>query len=235
MDESDPGFDILYESGPCLVVNKPSGVLTQAPPGVDSLEIRVKMFLHRRDGVPCDAFLGVVHRLDRPASGAIVLGLNLKATQKLGRQFEHRWVKKVYWACVSGKVEPPEGTWTDHVRKVPEEPRAEIVPPDHPQGRIAVLHYRTRAVADWGTWLEIELETGRTHQIRVQAGSRGHSVLGDAQYGSTVLFGPPRTDARLLAIALHARQLTFRDPTTRQDVTVVAPLPPIWRQIGMDG
>jgi 23S rRNA pseudouridine1911/1915/1917 synthase len=224
----DRGVSIIYESGPCLVVNKPPGLLTQAPPGIDSLEVRLRLFLHQRDGVPCDAFLGMAHRLDRPASGALVVGLTLKATQKLGRQFENRWVKKVYWACVEGRVEPADGTWTDCVRKVPGQPRAEIVDAGHPQGRIAVLRYRTLAHALWGTWLEVELETGRTHQVRIQAASRGHSILGDHQYGAQTPFGPQYDDERLRAIALHARQLSFRDPTAHQDVTVVAPVPDAW-------
>ena len=99
---------------------------------------------------------------------------------------------------------------------------------------MAVLHYRRLAIAPWGTWLEIELETGRTHQVRIQAASRGHPLLGDAQYGSPVPFGPQPDDVRLRAIALHARQLAFRDPTTRYDVVVAAPVPPAWRELGLN-
>ena len=108
------------------------------------------------------------------------------------------------------------GRWEDFLYKVAGEPRAEVVGAGHPEGRHAALHYRVLKTFDWGSWLEIELETGRTHQIRVQAASRGHPVLGDKQYGSTVAFGPQFEDERLHAIALHARSLTFRDPETRQ-------------------
>lgn len=223
----EPGFDILYELGPCLVVCKPPGVLTQAPPGIDSLEVRIKEFLQARDGVT-DAYLGVPHRLDRPASGALVLAKDLRTTRKLGLQFELRRVHKVYWACVEGQVTPETGMWEDHVLKVPGEPRAEVVAPGHPQGRRAVLHYRVLKTTAWGTWLEIELETGRTHQIRIQAASRGHPVLGDFQYSSTVPFGPQHEDVRLRAIALHARSLTFRHPVTRESVSITAPLAEYW-------
>jgi 23S rRNA-/tRNA-specific pseudouridylate synthase len=131
---------------------------------------------------------------------------------------------------VSGLVEPPGGTWVDQVRKIPGRPRAEIVGPDHEEGRQAILHYRTLGSNQWGSVLEIELETGRMHQIRIQAASRGHPVLGDAEYGSTVPFGPQYEDVRLRAIALHARTLAFRHPATRRDVVLTAPLP--WNEQG---
>jgi 23S rRNA pseudouridine1911/1915/1917 synthase len=232
-DDNNLGFGLLYEEGPCLVVNKPPGVLTQAPPGIDSLEVRIKAFLRQRDERSGNFYLGVPHRLDRPASGAMVFARHSRATRRLSEQFERREVRKVYWACVSGRVEPAEGTWEDHLRKIPEQARAEVVPPDHPEARVAVLHYRTLAFFPWGTWLEIELETGRTHQIRIQAVSRGYPVLGDAHYGSSVAFGLAYEDERLQAIALHARSLTFRHPMTREIVTATAPLPDAWTAQGV--
>jgi 23S rRNA pseudouridine1911/1915/1917 synthase len=226
----DPlGFEILYEQAGCLVVSKPPGLLTQAPPGIDSLEMRVKTYLGGSDS-PGSVYLGVPHRLDRPATGVIVLGKDLRATRKLGAQFENRRVHKVYWACVEGHVAAENGRWEDFLYKVAGEPRAEVVGVGHPEGRHAALHYRVLKTFDWGSWLEIELETGRTHQIRVQAASRGHPVLGDKQYGSSVPFGPQFDDERLQAIALHARSLSFRDPETRQAVTAVAPVAEYWPQ-----
>jgi RluA family pseudouridine synthase len=227
---ASPAFDILFEDGPCLAVNKPPGVLTQAPPGIDSLEVRIKAFLKERGGSAAEVYLGVPHRLDRPVSGAMVFALDRRTTRRLAAQFESRRVRKTYWACVSGLVEPPGGTWVDQVRKIPGRPRAEIVGPDHEEGRQAILHYRTLGSNQWGSVLEIELETGRMHQIRIQAASRGHPVLGDAEYGSTVPFGPQYEDVRLRAIALHARTLAFRHPATRRDVVLTAPLP--WNEQG---
>ena len=224
----EPGFQILYEEGPCLVVCKPPGLPTQAPPGIDSLEIRIKSLLKGRDDPPHDVYLGVPHRLDRPASGAIVFATRRRAAQKLARQFERREVKKLYWACVAGRPDPPVGTWQDCLRKVFGKPQAEVVPADHPEARLAVLHYRTLGCANWGSWLEIELETGRTHQVRIQAASRGHPVLGDFQYGSKIPFGPQHADERLRAIALHARTLAFLHPTSKQWVSVTAPAPVFW-------
>jgi 23S rRNA pseudouridine1911/1915/1917 synthase len=96
-----------------------------------------------------------------------------------------------------------------------------------------VLRYRVLGTGPWGTWLEIELETGRTHQVRVQAASRGHPVLGDAQYGSTAPFGQQHEDERLRAIALHARSLTFEHPTTQETVSVSAPVSEDWLELGL--
>ncbi len=226
----DLGFTILYEQNGCLVANKPPGVLTQAVPGVDSLEVRVKRYLAGERGGG-EIYLNVIHRLDRPASGAIIFGKDLRTTRKLGQQFEHRRVHKLYWACVAGAVSPETGRWEDFIYKVEGEPRAEIVAAGHPKGRHAALRYRVLKTFDWGDWLEIELQTGRTHQIRVQAASRGHPVLGDKQYGSTAAFGPQFEDERLRAIALHARSLSFRDPESRQTVAVEAPVADYWPTI----
>jgi 23S rRNA pseudouridine1911/1915/1917 synthase len=227
-----PEVDVLYQQGPCLAVWKPAGVATQAPPGIDSLETRIKQQLARAAEPGETIYLGVPHRLDRPVSGAMVFATTRKATRRLAEQFERREVQKIYWACVAGTVQPERGTWQDFMRKVPGQAHAEIVPADHPDAQLAVLHYRVLGMAGFGTWLEVALETGRTHQIRVQAAARGHAVLGDQQYGSAVPFGPETDDPRARAIALHGRQLTFRHPTTKEQVRVTAALPDYWQQLG---
>ena len=225
------GFDLLYEFGACLVVNKPPGVLTQAPPGIDSLEVRVKSFLQRREELPHWGYLGVPHRLDRPASGAMVLGRNRRATRRLSDQFEGRSVEKIYWALVEGAVHPNEGVWEDVMRKIPGRAHAEIVSPDSPGARPAVLGYRVVGILAVGTWLEIRLETGRTHQIRLQTASRGYPILGDVQYGASGPFGPDCDDPRECAIALHARKIAFQHPKTRDPVCVAAPTPAFWPEL----
>lgn len=222
------GFDILYEQGPCLVVNKPGGLLTQAPPEIDSLEVRVKRFLKLRGEKPGKVYLGVPHRLDRPVSGAMVLALHVRAARRLSEQFEARRVRKTYWALAAGNVEPAEGTWTDYLRKIDGEPRTVVVDQHDPDGRLAILHYRVLGRHEHGSWLEIELETGRTHQIRVQAASRGFPLLGDIFYGSRLPFGPPTDDERQRLIALHARLLAFQHPMSNEAVSIEAPLPAAW-------
>jgi 23S rRNA pseudouridine1911/1915/1917 synthase len=222
---------ILYEDGPCLAVNKPAGISTQAPPGIDSLELRVKNYIRRRDHREEFVYLGVPHRLDRPASGAIVFCTKRRAARKLAKQFEKREVRKIYWACVEGKVAPETGTWEDYLRKVPQEPRVEVTSLDLPQARLAVLHYRTLGMTRWGSWLEVRMETGRMHQVRVQAASRGHALLGDAQYGAATTFGPQYDDQRLRAVALHARRLEFTHPVTKEKVSITAPVDENWKNV----
>jgi 23S rRNA pseudouridine1911/1915/1917 synthase len=250
-------LDILYDNGPVLVVNKPAGLLTQAPTGIDSLEVQVKAFFREREGKEeGNIYLGLPHRLDRPVSGAIVFARHVRAAQRISAQFENRTVTKVYCALVEGDVAGDEGTWTDHLHKRHGMAQAIVVPPDDPRGKIAIMHWRVlaRHIADpsWiggvrmepqsvasqdgraiCTLLEIQLETGRTHQIRVQAASRGHAVVGDSQYGATQLFGEQFEDERLRAIALHARQLGFNHPMTSDTVDITAPLPQAWTDLDL--
>ncbi|HET6879822.1 MAG TPA: RNA pseudouridine synthase, partial [Pirellulales bacterium] len=140
---AEPPVEILYQSASCLVVLKPAGLATQAPPQFDSLERRLREWLAPMHPERPFVYLGVPHRLDRPVSGAIAFATRRRAAFKLSRQFERREVKKLYWAIVEGHVDPPEGVWTDHVRKVYGTPRAEIVPSDHPDAQFAQLRYRT--------------------------------------------------------------------------------------------
>ncbi len=223
-------LEILYEDGPCLVVNKAAGVLTQAPRGIDSMEVRVKDYYRRQEGKPVDAniYLGITHRMDRPTTGALIFARHVRAAQRICAQFADRTVSKIYWAFVEGHVTPDEGTWTDYLHKRHGIPQPQIVTAEHPAAKHAVLHYRVLWHNDWGTWLEIELETGRTHQIRVQAASRGYPVVGDADYASQRPFGEPKEDPREQGIALHARQISFRHPMKDESVCVVAPLPTDW-------
>jgi 23S rRNA pseudouridine1911/1915/1917 synthase len=226
-----PPCEVLYEDGPCLVVNKPPGILTQAPAGIDSLEAQTRAWLASRDELSEPVYLAIIHRLDRPASGALLFCREKTAAKKLSRQFEHRRVAKTYWAFVAGTVAPSEGTWTDYLFKVHGMAQAEIVPADHPGAKEAVLHYGVLCTTETGSWLEIELETGRTHQIRVQAASRGHPVLGDEQYGSKLPFGLQHEDARNRAIALHARGLAFTNPLTNKPVEIKAKPPDQWHDL----
>src|SRR3954466_2936981 len=137
-----PDFEILFEDADLLAVAKPAGLLTQAPLGIDSLEVRIKRLLKERNPAAGEVYLGVPHRLARPVSGAILFAKNLKAAQRISKQFESRWVEKTYWALVEGNVEPAVGTWTDFLKKIEGEPRTVVVEANEPVGRKAVLHYK---------------------------------------------------------------------------------------------
>lgn len=224
--------EILFEEGPCFVLNKPAGLLTQSPPGIDSLEWRFKALLEMRRGTAGNVYLGVPHRLDRPVSGPLLFARHVRACRGLNKQFEARTIGKLYWACIEGHVEEPRGTWRDFMRKIPSTARAEVVPADHPDGREAVLHYEQIGESPHGSWLAIQLITGRMHQIRVQAAARGWPIVGDAMYGGRLPFGEQFEDTRLRAIALHGRRLEFRHPMTQEPRTVEAPLPANWEPLG---
>src|SRR5437764_9988401 len=118
---------ILYEDYHLLAVNKPAGLLTQAPPGVPSLEALAKAYIKEKYAKPAGVYLGVPHRLDRPVSGVLLFARNTKAAQKLAQQFQNHTVEKVYWAAVQGEVTPAEGEWEDWLRKLPAEARSERV------------------------------------------------------------------------------------------------------------
>ena len=185
-----PHLEVLYHNGPCLVINKPAGVLTQAPPGIDSLEVRVRDYFRHQESKAANTniYTGVPHRLDRPVSGAMVFARHVRATRRLAAQFEQRSVSKIYWAIVTNQNLPESGTWQDHLRKIPGRAFVEVVEADHPDGKKAILHFERKQVLGEYALLQIQLETGRTHQIRVQAASRGYPILGDDQYGSSIRF-----------------------------------------------
>ncbi len=239
-------LDILLDDDCILAINKPAGLPTQAPKQYDSIERRVRALLAARAtkaevrSDPRGEYLGIPHRIDRAATGVILLAKTPRAARVLSRQFERRQIRKLYWAIIAGSVDPPAGTWTDYVRKLPDVAKAEVTTVDAPQAQLARLHYRMLASTALHTHLEIELETGRTHQVRIQAASRGWPLLGDTLYGSAVAFGPvafgpeagtsdglSEASERERAIALHARSIEFVHPTT-QELTTVTADPPEW-------
>jgi len=194
----------------------------------------VKAYLKERYNKAGNVYLGIPHRLDRPVSGVMLFARNTKAARRLAEQFQKRQVTKVYWAAVEGAVEPAEGAWEDWLLKLREEARAQRVEPQTPGARQALLRYHCRAVGSGCSLLEIQTDTGRMHQIRVQAASRGWPVLGDVLYGSSASFGPPAESPRDRVIALHARSLTFLHPIRYQPITVTAPLPKAWADLALE-
>jgi 23S rRNA pseudouridine1911/1915/1917 synthase len=223
---------VLYEDNHCLAVAKPAPLLTQGPPGVPTLEAAVKAYVKERYGKPGNVYLGTPHRLDRPVSGVIVFARNTKAARRLAEQFQGRQVRKVYWAVVepsaAGEMPPSEGVWEDWLLKVAEEARSERVTPETPGAKPARLRFRRLHEGEDGALLEVEPETGRMHQIRVQAAARGWPVRGDVLYGARLPFGPPAELPRDRVISLHARSLTFLHPIRYQPLTVTAPPPAYW-------
>jgi 23S rRNA pseudouridine1911/1915/1917 synthase len=221
---------VLYEDNHCLAVVKPAPLLTQGvPPGIPTLESMAKAYLKERYRKAGNVYLGIPHRLDRPVSGVVLFARNTKAAQRLAEQFQKHQVIKIYWAVVEGVVEPSEGQWSDWLLKLPEEARSKCVSEDTPGARQAVLDYRKLAAGPGLTLLEARPQTGRMHQIRLQAATRGWPVLGDILYGAMQSFGPPASLPRERVIALHAHSLTFLHPIRFEPITVTAPLPEYWQ------
>jgi 23S rRNA pseudouridine1911/1915/1917 synthase len=225
-------LDILFEDNHCIAVAKPAPLLTQGvPPGIPTLEAMVKDYLKTKYHKPGNVYLGIPHRLDRPVSGVVVFARNSKAAGRLAQQFQERQVTKIYWGLVEGAVQAETGTWTDWLRKIKEESRAEQVTADAEGARRAVLHYRRLGPCAGGWLLEFRPETGRMHQIRLQTSLRGHPIRGDETYGAKLPFGPPAALPRERIIALHARSLTFLHPLSYEPLTVMAPLPAVWGEL----
>lgn len=222
-------MQILFEDHHLIAVIKPAPLMTQAPAGVPSLEAMVKAYIKEKYAKPAGVYLGIPHRLDRPVSGVVLFCRNTKAAQRVAEQFQQHTVSKVYWAIVEGIVAEDAGEWRDYVRKVPDQARAEIVPTDAEGAKAAITQFQViRRDAD-STLLELTPQSGRMHQLRIQAASRSHAVLGDALYGSTRLFGPPGELPRDRVIALHARSLSLEHPFRKVPIELEAPLPEYWR------
>ncbi len=210
---------ILFVDNHLLVINKPAGMLAQADRTGDPDVLTLgKAYLKERFDRPGKVFLGLVHRLDRPVSGVMVLARTSKAAARLSAQFRERTPHKAYLALVEGRLTETAGSYTDFLLKTGR--RVDVVA-DGRGGR-AVLHWRVVATGRAETLVAVRLETGRPHQIRVQFAHRGHPLVGDLRYGATRPF-----DGRNLA--LHCYRLAVIHPTLRTPVAWTAPPPETWR------
>lgn len=220
---------VLFEDNHCLAVYKTAGLLTQGvPAGIPTLEAEVRAYLKTTYQKAGNVYLGIPHRLDRPVSGVVLFAKTSKAAQRFAEQFRDRQVRKVYWGLVEGSMAEPEGEWRDWLRKIKEESRSIKAEPGDEGAKEAVLRYRRLREVEGGSLVEFVLETGRMHQIRLQASLHGHPLWGDEAYGATKAFGPAAESPRDRIIALHARSLTFLHPIRYEPVTVEAELPDAW-------
>tara|TARA_B100002019_G_scaffold134904_1_gene116180 strand:- start:477 stop:1112 length:636 start_codon:yes stop_codon:yes gene_type:complete len=209
-----------------LVVNKAAGLLVQGDKtGDESLVDIAKLYIKNKYQKPGDVFLGLVHRLDRPTSGVIVLARTSKALTRLNRQFKDRVPKKIYRAVVSGT--PKSSARLEHyLKKNSSQNKSFHYNEITPNTKHAILHYRHVESLKSYHVLEVELETGRHHQIRTQLAAVGLHIKGDLKYGSK------RTNPNG-SIHLHARSLQFVHPTNKKEMKFVASYPndPIWNAL----
>lgn len=223
-------LDVLFEDNHCLAVNKPAGLLAQGDEtGEPSLVDLARDYLRARYAKPGNVFVGLVHRLDRPTSGVVLLARTSKGADRLAAQFRAGTIRKVYRAVVEGTPAEDEGEWSDRLAKDEARNVVGVVPPGDPRGRDAHLAFRVLGRHGGTSTVEVIPTTGRGHQIRVQLASRGMPIVGDRKYGarSTLLArdGHPR-------VALHAFELTFRHPTRPESLTITAPMPADWPATG---
>ncbi|MGD9635911.1 MAG: RluA family pseudouridine synthase [Pirellulales bacterium] len=216
-------FDVLYEDNHLLAVNKPAmlptmGVAADEP----SLLQKAKQYIREKYRKPGEVYLGVVSRLDAPVTGVLLIARTSKAAARLTEMFKRRDVQKLYWALLPGPVEPAAGLLLHFLRKDERHRRVHVTIASAADAQRAELEYRVLKKAKGHTLLEIELLTGRKHQIRVQLADAFAPILGDRKYGSQTPFP--------LGIALHSRRLVLQHPVRKTPLEIEAPLPPSWSQ-----
>lgn len=214
-------MQILYEDNHLIIVNKKCGELVQGDKTGDvTMMDDIKNFIKIRDNKPGNVFLGLTHRLDRPTSGIVIYAKTSKALSRMNEKFKKREIEKTYWAITSplpANVAVSD-TLTHYLSKNSKKNLVTVFAQPTKDAKKAILHYNLIQKLD-NYWLfEIELETGRSHQIRAQMSKIGASIKGDLKYGS------PRSN-KDGCIHLHARKVVFEHPVTKETIEIVAPVP----------
>lgn len=219
-------IEILYEDNHLIAVNKRPSDLVQADKTKDrTLGDKIRKYLVKTYNKPGDAYLGIIHRIDRPVSGVVVFAKTSKALKRMQKQFVERSVQKYYWAVVKNQPPAEEGQLSHWMWKNEANNKSFASLTDKKGRKRAELTYRLLRHLDNYFLLEVKPATGRHHQIRVQLSTMGCPIKGDVKYG----FGRTNKDA---SIHLHARKITFIHPVKQEPVTIVAPAPDdvIWQK-----
>ena len=220
-------MEVVYEDNHIIIVNKRSGEIVQGDKtGDEPLSETVKAYIKEAYHKPGNVFLGVVHRLDRPVSGLVVFARTSKALSRLNEMFRVGDVHKTYWAIVKDKPAVEEGTLTHWLVRNEKQNKSYAYDREVPRSKKAVLHYRLIGCTDRYSLLEIQLMTGRHHQIRCQLARMGCPIKGDLKYGA------PRSNPDG-SISLLARKVELVHPVSKEPVSVVAPVPDdnLWHAI----
>lgn len=218
-------LQVLYEDNHIIVVNKRSGDIVQGDrTGDKPLSDVVKDYIKDTYNKPGNVYLGVVHRLDRPTTGIVLFAKTSKALPRLNKLFAEKKAQKTYWAVVKNSPQKAEDTLINWLKKNPKNNKSTAYPKEIKDSKKAILHYKLIKSLDNYYLLEIELETGRHHQIRSQLSYIGSPIKGDLKYG----FDRSNKDA---SIHLHARRLQFIHPVSKDKIDITAPLSDdaIWR------
>lgn len=212
-------LEILFEDNHLIAVNKRSGDLVQGDKTGDvALPEIIKSYLKEKYSKPGDAYLGVIHRLDRPTTGIVIFAKTSKALSRMNELFKSRETSKIYWAIIKNSIEPENGKLEHFIKRNSANNTSKAHIKEVPDSKLAKLSYQTICKMDNYSAVEIVLETGRHHQIRAQFSAVGSPVKGDLKYG----FDRSNPDG---SISLHARSLSFVHPVNKDAVKIIAKVP----------
>jgi 23S rRNA pseudouridine1911/1915/1917 synthase len=220
-------MQVVYEDNHIIIVSKQSGEIVQGDKTGDRpLSDIVKDYIKEKYQKPGAVFLGVVHRLDRPVSGLVVFARTSKALTRLNKMFAEGEVHKTYWAITKNTPRDSEGTLTHWLVRNEKQNKSYAYTSEKPNSKKAILKYRMIGHSDNYTLLEVNLMTGRHHQIRCQLAAMGCPIKGDLKYGA------PRSNPDG-SISLMSRSVEFIHPVSKEKIVVEAPLPqdPLWQAI----
>ena len=210
---------VLYEDNHIIIINKAAGEIVQGDKtGDESLCDTMKAYIKEKYAKPGNVFIGLPHRLDRPVSGIVVFAKTSKALERLNRMFSEGNVKKIYWALTKGIPVPAEAELESWILRNEKMNKSFSYPKEVKGSKRAVLHYRLAAASQNYNLIEVELKTGRHHQIRCQLSSIGCPIKGDLKYGAQRSIPDG-------SISLHARYIEFTHPVSKELIAITAPLP----------
>lgn len=224
MHSSKENLQVLFEDNHVIIVNKRSGDITQGDKTGDKpLSDVVKEYVKDKYNKHGNVFIGTVHRLDRPTSGIVIFARTSKALERLNKMLRDKTIDKTYWALVKNQPKKERDTLINFLKKDPKKNKSFVYKKEISGSKKATLHYKIIKKLDNYSLLEIDLETGRHHQIRTQLSYIGSPIKGDLKYG----FDRSNKDG---SISLHARKIEFIHPVSKEQISVIAPTPndPIW-------
>ena len=219
MHSTKDNLEVLFEDNHLLIVNKKSGDIVQGDKTRDKpLSDVVKEYIKEKYNKPGEVFLGVVHRLDRPTSGIIIFARTSKALERLNKMLRERTISKTYWAVVKNTPLKEKDSLIHFLKKNPKNNKSTVFTKETDASKKAILHYSVIKKLDNYSLLEIDLETGRHHQIRAQLAYIGSPIKGDLKYGAS----RSNKDG---SIHLHARKILFTHPVSKENISILAPIP----------
>lgn len=224
MLSNSKNIKVLYEDNHIIIVNKRAGDIIQGDKTGDTpLSEVVKQYIKKKYNKPGNVFLGVVHRLDRPTSGAVIFTRTSKALERLNKMLRDKKIEKTYWAIVKEKPFKEQATLVNFLKKNPKNNKSSVFKEASDGSKKAILHYKILKTLDNYHLLEINLETGRHHQIRAQLAYIGCPIKGDLKYG----FSRSNKNG---SIHLHARKIQFIHPVSKEEISITAntPTDPVW-------